>query len=636
MKRPRQHVLETESRKAFERLLPDAWVYRPFNPDYAIDYQVEIFSDEISQGKAFYVQLKGTDSESGKKKASLDLDLGYYEYYASLPLPILLVVYSSDSGHFWGIWVNKYLSTKNLRSGQKYLRINFEKKDEIDAYYFNRLESEFTLQMHESRALFITTDGQADSERFATVARKWIETCYPGVLKHEEGNLPLYTKLEITCDKRFLRTTIRDALLGTQKTRCIIKKDKREFLDFPVYKPDSLPEELFEFFFIIATIMLGVAPELALDGIESFFSKYRGKYKKFETIVHVVHEFISARRYSSLRKITAECILADFIDDFQYINLAIFFQLGKCKQGSSELRQLYNEGLQKAIDASTGDAKGIFCYNYANSSKSELSPAQSLSWYQKARRYKPEYLKMDYWWKEVAGVLFKGRHYKSSASCYEYASQLSDKYEPLILALTADALFMSRQFKDSTAWFERYFEKETDPSSEWFLKHKVCSFLLSNGFPKGPTQRDLAVEIADSAIKDQEANDELKADRLVKAIDADPLCCLAWYNYGWVQLKSGQQSQAMIAYLVCAVTCDWDREAWMNALFLSFNEKNDVLFLHIANALREKYGKGILRDISKLIQSQKIEEAKKKGLYDEIVKIFDEIEKIGGVLPKKE
>ncbi len=61
MKRPRQHIIETISKKAFEEIIPDEWVYRELTPDYGIDYQVEIFNNEEATGKSFFVQLKGTD-----------------------------------------------------------------------------------------------------------------------------------------------------------------------------------------------------------------------------------------------------------------------------------------------------------------------------------------------------------------------------------------------------------------------------------------------------------------------------------------------------------------------------------------------------------------------------------------------
>lgn len=63
MKRPRQHIIETKSKKRFEALVPDTWVARELNADYGLDYLIEIFKDNNSTGHLFFVQLKGTDND---------------------------------------------------------------------------------------------------------------------------------------------------------------------------------------------------------------------------------------------------------------------------------------------------------------------------------------------------------------------------------------------------------------------------------------------------------------------------------------------------------------------------------------------------------------------------------------------
>ena len=44
-KRPRQHQLETESKRQFESAIPSSWIYRAKDQDYGIDGEVEIFDD---------------------------------------------------------------------------------------------------------------------------------------------------------------------------------------------------------------------------------------------------------------------------------------------------------------------------------------------------------------------------------------------------------------------------------------------------------------------------------------------------------------------------------------------------------------------------------------------------------------
>lgn len=58
--RPEQHRSEDSSRRAFEALLPEEWVYRQLSHDYGIDGEVEVFSGGEATGLIFKVQLKGT------------------------------------------------------------------------------------------------------------------------------------------------------------------------------------------------------------------------------------------------------------------------------------------------------------------------------------------------------------------------------------------------------------------------------------------------------------------------------------------------------------------------------------------------------------------------------------------------
>ena len=59
-----------------------------------------------------------------------------------------------------------------------------------------------------------------------------------------------------------------------------------------------------------------------------------------------------------------------------------------------------------------------------------------------------------------------------------------------------------------------------------------------------------------------------------------------------------------ISFLICCLIQDWDREAWINALFLSFNLKENLLFFHILDTIRLKFGKSISKDIIEFIKKQ--------------------------------
>jgi len=68
-KRPREHVLESESERFARRILPPEWIAEKRAHDYGIDLQVEIVQNESVTGARFCVQLKGTDGLKVRKKA---------------------------------------------------------------------------------------------------------------------------------------------------------------------------------------------------------------------------------------------------------------------------------------------------------------------------------------------------------------------------------------------------------------------------------------------------------------------------------------------------------------------------------------------------------------------------------------
>lgn len=66
-RRPRNHALETKSRRLFEAAIPDDWVVTEAGTDYGVDLRVEIFEDGSATGLQFNVQLKATDGDTGDR-----------------------------------------------------------------------------------------------------------------------------------------------------------------------------------------------------------------------------------------------------------------------------------------------------------------------------------------------------------------------------------------------------------------------------------------------------------------------------------------------------------------------------------------------------------------------------------------
>ena len=82
MKRPRQHVLEEESKRAFINLLPPEWIHREKHPDYGIDMEVEIVEDGKVTNNVFWVQLKATESiKPGQKEITYNAKTEHLKFW---------------------------------------------------------------------------------------------------------------------------------------------------------------------------------------------------------------------------------------------------------------------------------------------------------------------------------------------------------------------------------------------------------------------------------------------------------------------------------------------------------------------------------------------------------------------------
>lgn len=104
MKRPIQHEIDTVAKLIFQKSLPPSWIARPMQPDYGLDYEVEIVEKEKPTGKVFGVQLKGTRSPKYEDESlRLSFEVGKLIYYfEDICKPVFIVVADLKNNEcFW-------------------------------------------------------------------------------------------------------------------------------------------------------------------------------------------------------------------------------------------------------------------------------------------------------------------------------------------------------------------------------------------------------------------------------------------------------------------------------------------------------------------------------------------------------
>lgn len=111
MKRPKQHIIDTQAQALFKQSLPSEWVIRPMVPDYGIDYEVEIVEKGLLTGFTFYVQLKGTLSPKyADGSLCLPFEVEKLRYYSErVNMPVLIVVADLTNQTCLWLYIQKYI-----------------------------------------------------------------------------------------------------------------------------------------------------------------------------------------------------------------------------------------------------------------------------------------------------------------------------------------------------------------------------------------------------------------------------------------------------------------------------------------------------------------------------------------------
>jgi hypothetical protein len=81
---------------------------RELEPDYGLDGIVEVFTDfGNATGHMFFVQLKATDEPDITAALRVRLSQRHLEYYSTLALPVLLVLYHAATAQLYGRWIDE-------------------------------------------------------------------------------------------------------------------------------------------------------------------------------------------------------------------------------------------------------------------------------------------------------------------------------------------------------------------------------------------------------------------------------------------------------------------------------------------------------------------------------------------------
>ena len=570
--RPRSHQLEEESRRSFRQRLPSAWVFRDAVQDYGIDAEVEIFdSDGAATGATFLVQLKATDTAQRK----VTLSPSKVNYYQSLQRPVLLVLFVAGTGDLFVRWVH---SLRQTRRGS--ITCRFVSADLIDENAIASLEIA-------TRDFY---DVRSTSRRRPLLL----------ALAVADPTTDYQLRSHLAQDFKGISDELRlvDNSMTSHRARTQGSRTEIALAGFQTVSYEETPGATYA----QQTADLVVAVGLSLYRLGHIASASRLVLSSYQ------RSTLSSRPTPALH--IAQCLSAAGRTDEAIRCIEVLHQASPrsaanaflaflvTRQHLSEAEfDLANETLLRlARDSETKGDKvnaGILRYNLGKAlSGRGLSRKgllrRAVGQYRAALHLNPGYAGREYFWRELAGILFEARRYKAAASLYERAYAL--KPAPETAMLRADALMFSGRYKDAEDLFSEHSNLSERPhEAEWELKR------LSLGVIRQVTGLD---EQKRASL--HPAGGELRTEELCVEIlkEEDGLSNLAWYNLGIFLRDAENPASAATCFAIAALVAPADVEAWGNAIALAFNTKDAELLALATIAGFGFHGERLLRHVA--------------------------------------
>lgn len=579
--RPRSHQLEELSRRRFEGALPPHWVHRNHDPDYGIDETVEIFDEaDHATGMAFYAQLKSTDAGSiDKALSSVRFRRDQVEYYQSLPLPLLVVLFHAPSDRLFARWFHAYNRHVALQSDDdlpaKTVRFDLSELDEwtetssarlaAGVHAFNAFRSpEIALPIRFSFHIDDPPHG-ADTLNYVFALR--------AVLR------PVEHIIDVEAGPR---DSVSPAVSLSRTAVVVSLGDVASLtIDLDV---DALkaPQTL------AADIAVGIALVLARIGQANLASQIAGSTAAASRVILDWNAaFTLAGAMVRSRRVVEAMTLADALDArahsgegdeparlaahvIQTVALALGGSLNSSERES--VIDVAMRVLQRAEHSGDDIASGAAAYNLAMLYKSAGDGEKAIHAFRKAAELDPAYLGRSYFHRDLAGAYFETGCYENAAA--EYQESLGDCPDSNGPALYADALLFAGRYAEAGSEFARYCsDADASSDAEWRLKNRVIGRIRAVG---GDVQvREVAKsEALIRRVDLTGGGEELSLDEareiLNRALAFDACAAEAWFRLQFVEFAESEvPGDALDSALLAAVLHRHAPGAWVNALLMA-------------------------------------------------------------------
>jgi tetratricopeptide (TPR) repeat protein len=595
--RPRAHELESESRIALEKALPSGWLFRRLEQDYGVDGEVELFDDEKqATGQKFLVQLKATDEPKLARALKIWLPASQCAYFHSLQLPVLLVRYHAPSKTLFARWFHS-VDPFTVGASDKGMTIAFEESDSW--------RDETAARLKEDLLAFRQTRSPA--------LRRPLHV----LLSVDPAGAHGVSSLDLALELRKAASSTARLLEFEMAARPLPGRHTVEI------GPQGISVKLAGMNGFTLHTEQGYAPvgnKVALSGDTmiaiGLALEWHGHPLEAATLVSSFASDSTLTRHPRIAFLMARClgrgnqqaralaIAEQFVNEghsFGEIQPFLMPFLSAQPKGDVSLLPVGLEVLRTLAERLRREGElgsaGIVTYNRGSVLRVAFRYREALREYRAAAVLEPAYLGRHYYWRELAGMLHLAGRFRAAAQCYERALSLQDDLDTR--STFADSLLFSGSYERSVAEFAKVvpveLQKLQTRDAQRFIRAEAARHVLE--VTRLAAQRRHP-EQARRELGAQAPSDDVGRLACLRALDADALCGVAWFNLGGIELRAGNHQHAMRAYEVAAVIEPGDAEAWANAFGIAFIRGDSLRASAILAAALSACGEEVLTHVA--------------------------------------
>jgi tetratricopeptide (TPR) repeat protein len=616
--RHRNHIIEDESRNHFNLIIPKIWVCRDKrDSDYGIDCEVEIFNESnescVPTGQVFWVQLKATDSIDKSVIQSISLPIKKLQQLKRYSIPVMIIRYSTQEKSFYYKWcsdIDLYFSIIENNINHK---VKFTESDKWETSqtplkileYLNRISKIGFIQLP-IKTYFSSTNLQIQG-----LTNRILDSQIRTKLNNKYIKFITYEEQSDNADCIVVLSNDNIAVNFCEAKHIVLHQPKYDDIDF-----------------LVKYILIGVASCLDEVGRIESCNKILFKAELFDLLSKrrsLLNPLIPSlltgeyfeKSFEKLSEILEDTELENTVDGITTrflieVSLLNYRKSTSKRIKSNVIENFYLKDIDDLCKTENYSSAGVSSYNLANYYRSQSKFNLAFIYYLKAKRFTPEYLNCDYFYRELAGILHELGKYYFASKFYKKALELNpDSSE--IKALYADSLMYSGYYEKAKILFDEYlsdsyYAREASNESEHFndnyndwchLKYSCLETLLQAGYPSSQKRnKNKAEELADVKELDYE---EAKR-RLDEALQNDLLCSLAWFNLGYSFSLGRDDLNSMISFTMCALIQPKDVEAWVNSCFSAFNLQSN-LFYYIVRVAYFYTGEKFIQGLASQLQA---------------------------------